>query len=194
MNIGFDIDDTITNSSEIFVKYAIEYNKLKNIIYPINTNELDQTLAFGWNGGNKKEFKNLYLKKILMETTPNKNAIKVINYLKKNGNKIYLITSRNDSEISNMYEFTKKWLLINNISYDKLFVNCKSKASSCIENQIDIFIDDNFNVCDEICKKSKTHVLMYTTKYNKNINTSIVRVFNWQEILLHIIKFKKEKV
>ena len=25
MNIGFDIDDTITNSSEIFVKYAIEY-------------------------------------------------------------------------------------------------------------------------------------------------------------------------
>jgi len=31
MNIGFDIDDTITNSSEVFVKYAIEYNRMKNI-------------------------------------------------------------------------------------------------------------------------------------------------------------------
>ena len=147
MNIGFDIDDTITNSSKIFIKYAIEYNNLKKIIYPVNTNELDQTLAFGWNDKNKKEFKNLYLKKILMETTPNKDVIKVINYLKKTGNKIYLITARNDSEISNMYEFTKRWLLINKINYDKLFVNCKSKVSACIENQIDVFIDDNFIVC-----------------------------------------------
>lgn len=193
MNIGFDIDDTITNSSKIFVKYAIEYNNLKNIIHPINTNELDQTLAFGWNDKNKKEFKKLYLKKILTETTPNKDAIKVINYLKETGNKIYLITARNDSEISNMYEFTKKWLLINKLNYDKLFVNCKSKVSACIENQIDVFIDDNFNVCTEIYEKSKTQVLIYTTKYNKSINTNFIRVFNWQEILLYIIRLKKEK-
>lgn len=72
MNIGFDIDDTITNSSEIFLKYAKEYNLIKNINYKINTKELDQTLAFGWNDENKTEFKNLYLKKILTETTPNK--------------------------------------------------------------------------------------------------------------------------
>ncbi len=32
MNIGIDIDDTITNSSEIFIKYAREYNKLKKFI------------------------------------------------------------------------------------------------------------------------------------------------------------------
>lgn len=32
MNIGIDIDDTITNLSEIFIKYAREYNKLKKFI------------------------------------------------------------------------------------------------------------------------------------------------------------------
>ena len=38
MNIGFDIDDTITNSSEVFVKYAIEYNRMKKINYSIRKN------------------------------------------------------------------------------------------------------------------------------------------------------------
>ena len=31
MRIGIDIDDTITNSSDIFVEYAKQYNKEKNI-------------------------------------------------------------------------------------------------------------------------------------------------------------------
>lgn len=194
MNIGFDLDDTITNSSELFVKYAIEYNNLKEITYPVNTNELNQTLAFGWNEKNKKEFIKLYLKKILTEATPNKDVIKVIKYLKKKGNKIYIITARNNSEISNMYEFTNKWLLTNRIDFDNLIINCKNKASICIKNHIDIFVDDNFTICDEVYKNSETKVMIYTTKYNKSIKTDFIRVANWQEILLYITRFKKEKI
>lgn len=192
MNIGFDIDDTITNSSEIFVKYAKEYNCLKNITFSIDENELDQTLAFGWNDENKIEFRKLYLKRVLNEATPNKDVINVINYLKKSGNKIFLITARSDYEISNMYKFTENWLLRNGINYDKLFVNCNDKLSICEKNKIDLFIDDNFNTCNNIYKNSKIKVLIYTTKYNKNINTNFMRVFNWQEILSYVIKFKKE--
>ena len=33
MNIGIDIDDTITNSSEVFIKYAKIYNKTRKKIY-----------------------------------------------------------------------------------------------------------------------------------------------------------------
>ena len=123
MNIGFDIDDTITNSSDVFVKYAKEYNQLRYIDYQINTNELNQSLAFGWNEDNKKEFLNLYLKKILTETTPNDDSVYVINELKRKGYKVFLITARNDTEIPNMYEFTRNWLLLNGINYDKLYVN-----------------------------------------------------------------------
>ena len=83
MKIGFDIDDTITNSSEVFVKYATQYNYLKSIKFPINTNELNLTLAFGWNEENKKEFNKLYLKKVLNEAIPNKDAISVITCLIK---------------------------------------------------------------------------------------------------------------
>lgn len=108
MNIGFDIDDTITNSSEVFVKYAIEYNRMKKINYSIRKNEMDQTLAFGWNDNNKIEFKKLFLEKILMESTPNEDVINVINYLKNNHHTIFLITARSDYEISNIYELTEK--------------------------------------------------------------------------------------
>ena len=194
MNIGFDIDDTITNSSDIFVKYAAEYNHIKNIIYPINTNELDQKLAFGWNDENMIEFRKVYLKKILTETKPNKDVVNVINYLKKEGNKIFLITARSDYEIPDMYKLTKEWLLMHNISYDGLFVNCKDKLSVCKENKIDIFIDDNITTCNNVYGNSKTNVLIYTTRYNKNIDTDLTRVINWQEILAYIVKLQKEKV
>lgn len=191
MNIGIDIDDTITNSSEVFVKYAKEYNCLKNIVYSINTNELDQTLAFGWNDENKIEFRKLYLKKILTEVIPNKDVIFVLNYIKKCGYKIFLITARNENEISNMYEFTSKWLFLNKINYDKLIVNCNNKLAACKENKIGLFIDDNFKTCKDIYENSKIKVLLYTTKYNKNIDTDCMRVFNWREILLYIKSIKK---
>ena len=42
MNIGIDINDTLTNSSQVFIKYARIYNKINKIKHVINTNELDQ--------------------------------------------------------------------------------------------------------------------------------------------------------
>ena len=54
MNVGIDIDDTITNSSEVFVKYARIYNKIHNITYKINTSEFDQNMVFGWSIDNQK--------------------------------------------------------------------------------------------------------------------------------------------
>ncbi len=194
MNIGFDIDDTITNSSDIFVKYAIEYNHIKKICYPININEKDQTLAFGWNNDNKIEFQKRYLKKILMETTPNKDVINTINHLKNNHHTIFLITARSDYEIPGMYELTKEWLLKNQINYDKLFVNSNDKLSICKDNDIDIFIDDNVDICNNIFENSKINVVLYTTRYNKNIETNFKRIFNWRQILLYVKKIEEEKI
>lgn len=43
MTIGIDLDDTISNSSDVFVKYALQFNKEKSIDYDININELQMT-------------------------------------------------------------------------------------------------------------------------------------------------------
>lgn len=192
MNIGIDIDDTITNSSDVFVKYAKEYNRLRNIDYQINTSELNHSLSFGWNEDNKKDFLNLYLKKILIEAVPNDDCVYVINELKRKGYKIFLITARNDTEIPNMYEFTRNWLLLNEINYDELYINCKNKLDVCIKNKIDIFVDDNYNTCKNINENSSIKVLIYSTRYNKTIKTNFLRVENWKQILSFVVKCKEK--
>ena len=62
-----------------------------------------------------------------------------------------------------------------------------------MKNDIDVFVDDNISTCKNIYENSKTNVLIYTTKYNQNINTKFMRVFNWKEIQMYITKLKKER-
>jgi len=195
LNIGIDIDDTITNSSEVFVKYAKIYNQIHNITYKINSCELDQSKAFGWSIDNQKEFANQYLKQILKEAVPNKDSVEVIKKIKKLGCNIILITARKDSEIFGMYDFTKQWLIENHIEFDKLIINCDDKLKECTNNSVKIFIDDNYITCKKIFDSKKTLVLLYETNYNKMYDDlELVKVKNWNEILKIIIeKLDEEK-
>jgi len=194
MNIGIDIDDTITNSSQVFVKYAKIYNKKHNLTHKINTYELDQNKAFGWSIDNQEEFASQYLKQILKEATPNENVVEVIRTIKKLDCNVFLITARKDSEISGMYEFTKQWLIDNSIEFDKLLINCDDKLKKCIDNDVKLFIDDNYFTCKKILDYKKIRVLLYETNYNKKYNDSeLVRVQNWNQILKVIMKMLNEE-
>lgn len=194
MNIGIDIDDTITNSSEVFLKYAKIYNKDNNIIHKIDSNELDQKKAFGWSIKDQKDFSSKYLKLILNEAKPHVDVIDSLNYLKSCGYKIFLITARNDNEVTNMYDFTKKWLKDNNIPFDKLIVNCSDKLQECLNNNVVLFIDDNYDTCKKIYNSKIDKVFLYETKYNKMYyDKLLIRVKNWDEIIQKVKEIKMEK-
>jgi uncharacterized HAD superfamily protein len=193
MNIGIDIDDTITNSSNIFIKYAKKFNKIYNINYNIDEAELNQKKAFGWSRKNQNVFAKRYLKRILQEAEPNVGVIEGLQYLKKMGYRLVFITARNDAEVSGIYELTKQWLINNNIKFDKLIVNCNNKLQTCLDNNIRLFIDDNYNVCKDIWNSKKIEVFLYETNYNKKYdNLNFVKVKNWNEII-NLIKVKYEK-
>lgn len=194
MKIGIDIDDTITNSSIIFIKYAIEYNKKYKIEHKIDTTQLDQNKAFGWNKFDQKRFLKEYLSKIFDEVTPNKNSVWAINNLKKQGNKIYFITARNEKEAKDTYTITKKWLVKNRINYDELIINCFNKSDICKEKNVDIFIDDNFDNCLKVYNENKINVFMFNTNYNIKYNSdNIVRVFDWMDIYNKIKEEEKNE-
>lgn len=93
-----------------------------------------------------------------------------------------------------MYEFTKNWLIRNKIIYDELYVGCKNKLDICVTNNIDIFIDDNFNTCKDIAANSNIKVFMYSTRYNQQIKTDIQRVVNWQQLLLYVNMYQEDKL
>lgn len=188
MRIGIDIDDTLTNSSQTFYKYAKKYNRKNKIKFKIKKNEFNQEKAYGWNEFDKTNFKNEYLKQILSNTSLKRNSKKIINKLNKK-HEIIFITARNDNEIDNMYNFTFNWLRKKEISFNKLIVNSNNKLQDCINEKIDIFIDDNINTCNRL-NDSKIKVLLYDSVFNKKDN-NLMRVKTWNQIYKIIEKGEK---
>ena len=72
----------------------------------------------------------------------------------------------------------------NNIYYDKLIVNARSKAPVCKTEKIDIFIDDQLNNCVDVSK-----VGIRAIRISNDDNSSyenIETLLNWNEIYNYI--------
>ena len=111
------------------------------------------------------------------------NAPEVIRKLKDTGHEIYFITARLTSVNGCDTEtITKNTLNNNDIPYDCLIINASDKLKYCVENKIDIFIEDSFETCKTLEENGIKTYLM-TTKMNEAIDTgNIERVFSWDEL------------
>ena len=193
ITIGIDLDDTISSSNEMFIKYAKLYNKEKKINFKIDETQWDLDKSFGWNDNNYKEFCKQYLRTLLNEAEIKYNAAEKINKLKNEGYKIIIITSRNEKELNDMYSFTEKWLKNHNINYDKLIINSLQKKEECLKNKVNIFIDNNIKNCMNVYKKLQIPVFLFDGLYNTNDKYSnIERVYSWDEIYLKIKNIVEE--
>lgn len=193
ITIGIDLDDTISSSNEMFIKYAKLYNKEKKINFKIDETQWDLDKSFGWNDNNYKEFCKQYLRTLLNEAETKYNAAEKINKLKNEGYKIIIITSRNEKELNDMYSFTEKWLKNHNINYDKLIINSLQKEEECLKNKVNIFIDDNMKNCINVYKKLQIPVFLFDGLYNTNDKYfNIERVYSWDEIYLKIKNIVEE--
>jgi len=126
-----------------------------------------------------------------------KDAKKYIDRLIHDGHNIYLISARNNKDHINAYKNTKEWLRKNEIKYNKLIItkNHKNdkhgKSKKCLENNIDIMIDDSIFICKD-CLNYNIDSLLMDTPYNREVS-DIKRVYNWAEIYEYINQ-KKEKI
>ena len=189
MNIGIDIDDTISETFETLLPYAQRYTiedlkkeskvhldgNLKNHFYIVYMNDWDEKEA--------TDFWSRYYGELLKKLNIKTFAADVIKKLKKQGNKIYLITARWEMRSDNVKKITETWLKENDVEYDYLFMNADDKLKIIQENNIDIFIDDSFNNCKKIVDNSDTTVYMMTSRVNCNLeDDKITRVFSWPQI------------
>lgn len=189
MNIGIDIDDTISETFETLLPYSQKYtiedlkreskifidNNCTNHFYILNTN--------GWNEKEAVEFWKKYYAEILRKVNIKKFASEIINKLRQEGHKIYLITARWDMDKDNVEAITKQWLKDNKVEYDGLFLNANDKLTIAKENNIDLFIDDSFNNCKTIADNSNIKVYIMNSIVNGNIqDENIKKVFSWPEI------------
>ncbi len=139
MRIGIDIDDTICSTSEIVHDRMEKYSEKYQLSPVMIMNEEEYKIAF---------FKEM-IEDIYQNVEEKKDAAMVIRRLRNKGNEIYLITARSNylTDNQNAEELTKNWLEKHHIEVDKIVMNAygEAKAQACIDNKIDIMIDDDPN-------------------------------------------------
>lgn len=188
MILGIDIDDTISKTCEILVEYGKEYTK--EVLKKEKTLEFNGNLSnhfyieslFGWTREEADRFFELYYKKFVENVSPKEDSVEIINKLHDEGNKIVLITSRDNFADVNAKLETEKWLKKQGIKYDNLITDVLSKYQTCLDYNVELFIDDSYSNCMEISSHG-IKTLMVDAKYNYNLNDEkIRRVYSWKEI------------
>ena len=82
---------------------------------------------------------------------------------------------------------TKNWLDRHGIHYDKIYVDTGSKVDECVENEVNLFIDDKESHCEDV-SGAGIDVLLFTNQYNHAENR-FKRVDSWYDVE----KYIKEK-
>ena len=87
-----------------------------------------------------------------------------------------------------MRNTTKNWLSENKVMYDKLIFTKGDKLPYCIDNKIDIMIDDDPKNINQI--STKIPVICFDAAYNREcIGEKVTRCYSWYDIYT---KIKKE--
>ena len=149
MKIGIDIDGVLLDLERFAIDYGTKFCIEENLNLKINIQEYWEKLKFNWTEEQENKFWNKYIIKYFKQYPPREFASEIIKKLKKEGNKIYIITARNEEglpqeEYGKSQEITKTWLNENNIEYDKLiFTPDSEKLEQCLKNNVEIMIADS---------------------------------------------------
>ncbi len=192
MRIGVDVDGVLTNLQRYQLKYGKKYFKnCKNL----NENEIDIEGIFCCTHKEREKFWTRYIWKYCLSEPARENASATLNKLKEEGHEIYIITSRAHTTEKGItgWLFRKMliyWLKKERIPYDKI-IFCSEKNSDidkkkyCIENNIDVMIDDK--VENLLALKDIVKVICFEDNNNQYFNdVSVPKVKNFNQFYTKI--------
>lgn len=197
MNIGIDIDGVLTDLEKAIIDFGTKMSVEEKWPIKIDVSKYWEVEALEWTQEQADKFWNKYLVEYVVESKPRMFSEEIIEMLKKEENNIYIITARNEYGMPTEYygkmqELTREWLKNQDIKYDKLiFARDSEKLHQCIENNVEIMIEDSPNNIEDISKKIK--VIKFDCQYNKQVNgENIITAYSWYHIYDIIKKFNKE--
>ena len=163
MKIAIDIDDTIAETTNYLMPLALKFNK--EVLNKDNNidNFFTFPKCFKWTEEELKKFCNEVFEKEVMNIPIIEDSNKYINLL-KDSNEIIIASSRNETQLSKPYEFTKNWLEKNNFKFNKLYVGIKYKDEIIKKENIDVFIDNSIGQCTYIKDHNNINVILFDKK------------------------------
>jgi uncharacterized HAD superfamily protein len=185
MNIGIDIDNTISYTRETISDYVQIYAKANNLTSQIDLNYYSLEKSLNWAPEIITRFLATHLRDIYRQVPPKPYALDVIRELNRN-HKIILITGRNQRD-QLIKAITQEWLGRHQIAYDELIMNNTdnmhhfSKLETCQNHNIDVMIEDHHDLSLELCELLP--VIMFDYPYNAHVSVNnITRVSSWLEV------------
>lgn len=187
MRIGLDIDNVILETDEEILKEMLIEDKNKRNKGIINNNADYIFLGmFDWSKEEIDAFLNTKMEDIAKNLKPKKDAKYYIDKLIDDGHEIYLISNRSNKQYQNAYLTTKKNLEVNDIKYNKLIITeSNDKSKECLDEKIDLMIDDRASNCMKLLDKN-INCLLFKTKYEKRSFNNLNSVSSWHELYEYI--------
>ena len=189
MNIGIDIDDTISETYEVLLPYSQKYSIEDLKKRPcVNLKEKSKDHFYiksinGWSHEECEKFWEKYYPEMMEKVNIKAFAAETINELREEGQKIFLISARWNMENFDNKEVTLRWLKNNDLTFDELILDTPDKLQFVKENNIDLFIDDSFKNCSNIANNTSTKVFLMNSKANEGFeDEKVKRVYSWPEI------------
>lgn len=184
LNICIDIDGTMTDPyyfMPYFNKYfgknlteeECEHHRIDKL-YGLSKDEIEIFY--------EKEGENMHRNATILPKVK-----QVIDNLKINHN-LYIVTARRKE----MEHITKEWLNKHDINDIKLYsLGSYYKVDKALELNCDVFLEDNPQNSIELANAG-IKVLLMDTNYNKMVShKNIIRVENWNDIMLHLSNMAK---
>lgn len=194
MRIGIDIDGVLTDIEQwqLDLGSKILFEKYNKKI--INANGYDVKEIYDIDSSLEDDFWKEYLYEYSMKEPARKYCNEIIKKLKDDGNEIYIITARfhtdkDNEDCNRMRNIVINWLKEYNIYYDKIIFSPEEKLDICIQNNIDLMIEDKVDNINTISKKIP--VICFDARYNQQCSgNNIYRCYSWYDIYSTIKNIK----
>ena len=195
MNIGIDLDGVLFDTESYFRTFATYCNTEFFKSEEVNKEELYFQKRYNWTEEQQAIFYDKCYQYIEKEAPIMPYAKMILEKLKEQGHKLFVITSRGnyfDDEI----EITEKRFKDENLVFDGYYFSSKNKAETCKEANIDVMIDDLYENIEKVssagikCLYFRDLVLKQFDENNKLIH----EVRNWGDIYKEITCFDEWKL
>ena len=188
MKIGIDLDGVVFDSEKEFRVYSELYDMidLKQNSKKDNR-ELKFQKRFNWTEEQIQGFLKKYHKQVIVESNYMPGAIKILKMLKEEGHNLIIVTARGEMN-NEIIDITKERLKQDKMDiFDKYYWKTENKDEICVQENIDIMIDDSYEKCKKISNaKINTIYLKDAPSYDLEENKYLKVLYNWGEIYRYI--------
>ncbi|MCK5149793.1 hypothetical protein KAJ87_02615 [Candidatus Pacearchaeota archaeon] len=195
MRIGLDLDDVLANGTEKFIEFHNRKHKTNLNFHNLFTYALSEILGIPEELAIKRviEFDKSNFSK---EISPLDGAKEIVKKLNENHDLVVITARPKKIEFTTTEWIKKNFPEIKSVFFisKDYFNKLKSKAEICLENSIDILIEDNLAHAFE-CSRNNIPVLLFDypwNQVNEGLPENIQRIKSWKEVLKKI-NSKEEK-